>query len=125
MGIFGDFRKSLAKGPGRVLWAQLQDTQQKMSRLTDPVRTNALLGFVEKRERLIPALDNMTSTGRIDTGRNLQKKARETLDSNVSEGYALWLAGAWLEAMDQPGIDAAKTVEFLDQTALAAGGSRC
>ena len=123
--MFNDLKKSLAESPGRVLWAQLRDTHQKMSRLTDPVRTNALLGFVAKRERLIPALDNMTSTGRIDMGKHLQAKARETLNSNVSEGYALWLAGAWLEAMDQPGIDAARTVEFLDQTALAAGGSQC
>ena len=123
--MFDDFKKSLAESPGRILWAQLQETQQKMSRLTEPVRTNALLGFGEKRERLIPALDNMTSTGRIEMGKHLQTKARETLNSNVSEGYALWLTGVWLETMDRPGIEAARTHEFLDQAALAGGGSQC
>lgn len=124
MGLFGDFQKSLAESAGRILWSQLQDTQQKMARLTEPVRTEALLRFVDKRERLIPALDNMTSNGRLEMAKTLQKQARETLDMNVAEGYALWLASAWLESMDRPGLEAAKTHEFLDQAARAGGGSR-
>lgn len=123
MGMFGDFKKSLSESAGRILWSQLQDTQQKMARLTEQVRTEALVRFVGKRERLIPALDNMTTDGRIAMGKTLQKKARETLDMNVAEGYALWLAGAWIESMDRPGLDAARTHEFLDQVALAGGGS--
>jgi hypothetical protein len=122
MGLFGDFKKSLAESAGRILWSQLQDTQQKMARLTEPVRTAALLGFLEKRDRLISNLDNMTSDGRIDLGKSLQSKARQTLDLNVAEGYALWLTGAWLESMNRPGIEAARVFEFLDQTATSAGG---
>lgn len=125
MGMFDDFKKSLAESPGRILWTQLQDTQQKMSRLNESVRTNALLGFMQKRDRLISELDNMTSQGRTDMGKLLQAKARATLDLNVSEGYALWLAGAWLESMDRPGIDAARAHEFLDRAAREAGGSQC
>ena len=123
MGMFGDFKKSLAESPGRILWTQLQDAQQKMSRLSEPVCTAALLGFVQKRERLIPALDNMTRDGRLSMAQTLQRTARQTLDLNVAEGYALWMAGAWLESMDRPGIDAARTHEFLDTTARAGGGS--
>ena len=121
--MFSDFKQSLAESAGRILWSQLQDTQQKMSRLTESVSTNALLGFMQKRDKLIPALDNMTRDGRIEMGKLLQSKARETLNLNVSEGYALWLAGAWLESMDRPGIDAAKVHEFLDHTVRSAGGS--
>lgn len=122
MGMFGDFKKSMSESAGRILWSQLADTQQKMARLSEQVRTTALLGFAQRRDRLIDQLDNMTSDGRITMGKQLQAKARETLDLNVSEGYALWLTGAWLESMDRPGIDAARTHEFLDQAALAGGG---
>ena len=124
MGMFGDFKKSMSESAGRILWSQLADTQQKMARLSEPVRTNALLGFVHKRDRLIDLLDNMTSDGRIAMGKQLQSKARETLDLNVSEGYALWLTGAWLESMDRPGLEAARTHEVLDQAALSGGGSQ-
>lgn len=125
MGLFDDFKKSLAESPGRVLWTQLQDTQQKMSRLSEPVRTNALLGFLRKRDTLIRRIDNMTSDGRVEMGKQFQVKARETLNLNVSEGYALWLTGAWLESMDRPGIEAARVHEFLDQVARESGGASC
>ena len=125
MGMFDDFKRSLAESPGRVLWTQLQDTQQRMARLSEPVCTAALLGFMQKRDRIVPSLNNMTSDGRISLGRTLQKKARETFDLNVSEGYALWLAGAWLETVELPGPDAAKAHEFLDRTARESGGAWC
>jgi hypothetical protein len=123
VGMFDDFKKSLSESPGRILWSQLADTQQKMARLTEPVRTAALMGFMGKREKLVGMLDNMTSHGRLDLAKQLQAKAKQTVDLDVAEGYALWLTGAWLESMDRPGIDAARTHEFLDQTARAGGGS--
>jgi hypothetical protein len=120
--MFDDFKRSLSESAGRILWSQLADTQQKMARLSEPVRTAALLGFLHKRDKLVDMLDNMTSDGRIEVGKNLQSKARATLDLNVAEGYALWLTGAWLESMDRPGLDAAKTHEFLDRVARESGG---
>jgi hypothetical protein len=65
----------------------------------------------------------MTRDGRLAMAQTLQKTARQTLDLNVAEGYALWLAGAWLESMDRPGIDAAKTHDYLDTAARTGGGS--
>lgn len=123
MGMFGDLMQSLSESPGRILWTQLADTQQKMARLAPTVRTAALLGFVKKREALISQLDNMTQDGRIKLGKDLQSEARRTLDMNVSEGYALWLTGAWLESMNRPGIEAAKTVQFLEEVAQQGGGT--
>lgn len=123
MSLFGDFKKALSESPGRILWTQLQDTQQKMARLSEPIRTDALLKFLNKREKLALAIDNMTRDGQIELGKTLQKTARETFNLNISEGYALWLTGAWLESMNRPGLEAAQTFEFLDHVATSSGGT--
>ena len=124
MGLFGDFKKSLSESPGRILWGQLQDTQQKMARLNPDICANALAGFVTMRDHLIPTLDNMTQEGRLKTAKQIQDSARQTLDLDVGKGYALWLTGAWLESMNRPGIEAAKVCDYLDQTALSGGGQQ-
>ena len=120
MGLFGDFKKSLAESAGRIIFSQLADTQQKMAGLPEHIRTAALLGFAKKRKLLLEQLDNWTSDGRIEMGKTLQSKARETLNMNVAEGYALWLAGAWLESMERPGPDAAKAHDFLEEVGRSA-----
>lgn len=122
MGLFDDFKRSLAESPGRILLIQLQETQQKLAQLSATVSNAALLGFVNKRERILPELDNMTSIGRIQMGKSLQAQARKTIDLNIAEGYALWLAGAWLESMERPGLEAAKVHHFLN--VAAEGGGR-
>lgn len=115
MGILGDFKRSLAESAGRILLSQLADTQQKMAQLPEPIRTAALMGFVDKRRNLLANFGNWSSDGRIEMGKSLQKKARETFDMNVSEGYALWLAGAWLESMERPGSEAGEVHDFLNR----------
>ena len=119
MGLFSEFRQSLQESAGRILWGQLQDTVKKLANLEDGVRANALGGFLNKRKRLVPSVSNMSANGRIETGIRLQKEAKQTFDLNVSEGYALWLTGAWLESMDRPGADAAKTHDYLNSLAEA------
>lgn len=114
MGLFGDFRQSLQESAGRILWGQLQDTARKLTNLENGIRAKSMAGFLDKRKRLIPLLSNMSADGRIETGIRLQKEAKQTFDMNVSEGYALWLTGAWLESMERPGIDAVKTHDYLD-----------
>jgi hypothetical protein len=115
MGMFGDFKQSLRESPGRILWGQLTDTRAKLAALPDNVRAVALMGFVDKREGLLTSLDNISSEGKVETGRSLQKKARETFNFNMAEGHALWMTGAWLESMERPGLEAAKTHDFLDR----------
>lgn len=115
MGIFGDLKKSLAESPGRILLSQLADIQQQMATCPESLRTAILMGFVEKRGRLLGSLGNWSANGRIETGKALQKQGRQTFDMNVTEGFALWLAGAWLESMERPGVEAAKVHDFLSQ----------
>ena len=93
-----------------------------MARLNPEICANALVGFVNMRDHLIPKLDNMTKDGQLKTAKQIQDNARETLDMDVGKGYALWLTGAWLESMNRPGIEAAKVCDFLDQTATRNGG---
>ena len=124
MGMFDEFKKSLADSPGRILWDQLQDTQKKMARLNPEICANALAGFVKMRDHLIPTLDNMTKDGQLKTAKQIQDTARQTLDMDVGKGYALWLTGAWLESMNRPGIEAARVCDFLDQTAISGGGQQ-
>jgi len=124
MGMLNDFKKSLAESPGRILWGQLQDTQQKMARLNPEVCANALAGFVQMRDHLIPMLDNMTKDGQLKTAKEIQDGARQSLDMDVGKGYAMWLTGAWLESMNRPGIEAARVCDFLDQTAISGGGKQ-
>jgi hypothetical protein len=123
MGLFSEFKQSLRESAGRILWSQLKDTKAKLIRLPGEVRAQALMGFVDKREKLIPKLDNMSSEGRIEMGTLLQKKARETFNMNMSEGYALWLTGAWIESMNRPGPEAEQTYEYLNGLAIELIGS--
>ena len=95
-----------------------------MARLSPDVCGSAIIGFVKMRNHLIASLDNMSKDGQIATAIKIQKNARETFDMDMGKGYALWLTGAWLESMNRPGIEAAKVCDFLDQTALNAGGDQ-
>ena len=117
MGIFGDFKKSLSESPGRILLSQLKDTEEKLFKLSDPIAKTVLIGFAKKRQLLLVSLNNWTSDGCIQMGKTLQTQARQTLDMNVSEGYALWLAGAWLESMNRPGPEAAQVHKELNMLA--------
>ena len=114
MGWFTDFKQTLDESPGRILWGQLGDTAKKLRHLPEPVATAAYLGFLHKRALLRARLANMSPDGRIATGITLQKRARDTFDLDLAEGYALWLTGAWLETMDRPGPDATRTHQALD-----------
>lgn len=120
MGILSDLKRSLSESPGRILWEQLQDAQLKMRGLSEAVRTSALIGFSDNCSRIAPTIDNMTRDGRIKLGRSLQDKGKDVLDMNVSEGYSLWLTGAWLESMNRQGLEAARTFEFLNRVAMSA-----
>lgn len=119
MGLLSDFKQSFSESPGRILWSQLADTRGKLVGLSDNVRAAALMGFVDKRNLLLARLDNMSSAGKIELGITLQKRARETFNLDMSEGYALWMTGAWLESMERPRLDAARTHDFLDGMAVA------
>jgi hypothetical protein len=79
--------------------------------MDDDLRVEALTGFIDKREKLLSHIRNMTSKGRIDMGRMLQDEARKKYDIHTSESFALWMAGAWLESMERKS-DAAQEIHY-------------
>lgn len=123
MGFFSALKEAAENSHGEKLWAFLQDTLRQMGIQTDEVRDEALVRFVEKRSNLIAHLPQMTKEGRVKMGKFLQAEARKKYDTHLSEGYALWLAGAWLESIERPGVKAGMTHEALNTLADALGGS--
>lgn len=117
MGLFNDLSISLRESPGRVLWQQLQSHMLKLENMSDSVRNTAFMGYLHKREQLLASLENASRDGRIKLGVALQRKGHKLFDLNMSEGVALWLAGAWLESMERPGTPAIQTHEKLEELA--------
>lgn len=119
VGLLADFKRTLDESPGRILWQQTQDSFLRLQRLPEHVFEAAIAGYVRRISAIEMEMDNWTSQGRIKVANELQKQARKTLDLNVAEGYALWLAGAWLEAAERPGQEARQTHIALDGLAKA------
>lgn len=117
MGFFSDLKKASAETRGRLLWTLLQDTISKMGNLPDRVQFAALAGYLDKRAKLSNKLENMSDEGRIKMGKFLQSEARKHFDTNMAEGCALWLTGAWLESMQRPGAQAAMVHQYLETMA--------
>ncbi|HEX7114317.1 MAG TPA: hypothetical protein VF193_04245 [Steroidobacter sp.] len=109
--------QAASESRGQLLWTLLQDTISRMGGLPDRVRAAAIAGYLDKRTKLIDKLENMSEDGRIKMGKFLQSEARKQFDTNMAEGYALWLAGAWLESMQRPGAQAAMTHQYLESMA--------
>ena len=101
MGLFDIFKEANEGAHGTRLESGFQETMQFLASMDDDLRVQALLRFLEKREKLLSHLRNMTDKGRIDMGRMLQDEARKKYDINTTEAYALWMAGAWLESMER------------------------
>ena len=66
----------------------------------------AIQSHLDKKRELSYELDNITPNGAIKIGIQLQKKGLQTIDINITEGYAIWFTGLWLESMCRPGDDA-------------------
>lgn len=119
MGIIDLFREANDDAHGVRLQKHLNDTLVRMAHLDDRVRAIALMRFIEKREKLVAYIPNMSEQGVLEMGRTLQKEARKQFDLNVAEGYALWLAGAWLESMIRKSADSREVHDRLEQLSEA------
>lgn len=117
MSFFSELKNIASDSAGRILWKNLQETLALLENLSENVQFAAISGFLDKRKKLLSAKDNMTSDGRIKMGKYLQGEARKSVDLNVSEGYSLWLAGAWLESKERSGIQAEMTYDLLENMA--------
>jgi len=101
MGLFDIFKEANEDAHGARLERGMQDTMQLLSTIDEDIRIKALVGFIEKREKLLSNIRDMTSKGCIDMGRFLQDEARKKYDIDLAESYALWMSGAWMESMER------------------------
>ena len=106
MGIFDGFKKSLEESPGRVMLQLLHSHAPKFQNLPQHIEMAAIQSHLDKKRELSYELDNITPNGAIKIGIQLQKKGLQTIDINITEGYAIWFTGLWLESMCRPGDDA-------------------
>ena len=106
MGLFSDLKKNWQESPGRVLLIQLQRHAPRFQNLPVHIKRASILSFISRKNKILKDLDNMTPEGAIKTGIQLQRDGLETIDFNISEGYAIWFTGVWLESMFRPGNEA-------------------
>jgi len=118
MGLFDIFREANEDAHGARLDRGKQDTMRLLSTIDENVRVRALIGFVEKRNKLLSNIRNMTSKGCIDMGRFLQDEARKKYDIDLAESCALWMAGAWIESMERKSASAGEVHASLNDLAM-------
>jgi len=116
-GIWDAVKRAASHARDQTSWTILRDTIAKLGELPDDVRANAILGFIDKREKLQSRLPNMTAEGRLKMGAFLQQEARKRFDLDMAEGYALWMAGAWLESSQRDSVHASLTHGLLETIA--------
>ena len=102
MGIFSALKnvalEANEEAHGARLESGLQSTMTGLQSLQDNVRPEALIGFLVKRQRILGPMSNWSREGCIQVARALQDEARKHYDFNITESYACWMAGAWLES---------------------------
>ena len=82
---------------GAVLLREYKSTMQGIQGFNEKVLALTLINYVDKVSKLRAHSENWTREGCIKMARTLHKEARKCLDFNMTEAYALWMAGAWLE----------------------------
>ena len=91
---------------GAVLLREYKSTMQGMQELNENLQALTLMKYVDKISKLKYHSVNWTREGCIKMARTLQKEARKRVEFNMAEGYALWLAGAWLETKWRASLEA-------------------
>jgi len=80
-------------------------------------RDEIIRQFVNQRAIIRREMHNWSRDGTLSQATVLRKKARQTFDLNVVDGYSLWLTSAWLEASVRRSPDAQHVWQQLDQLA--------
>ena len=78
MGLLDKFKEANEDAHGARLERGLQDTMSLLASIDEDIRVNALMRFIDKRNKLLSNIRNMTSKGCIDMGMFLQEEARNT-----------------------------------------------
>lgn len=117
MGLLDIFKEANEDAHGARLERGLQDTMSLLATLDDDIRVNALMRYMDKRNKLLSNIRNMTSKGCIDMGIFLQDEARKKYDTDLAESCALWMAGAWFESMERDSQSALAVYSSLNDLA--------
>ncbi len=86
---------------GVRLLQEVQSSLACMKNLDSKVQSTAMIEYLQILGRVVNQMPNWSREERIKLGRRMQQQARHIFDTNVGEGYATWLAGAWLESQDR------------------------
>lgn len=113
----GSLEDAYGETRGEMLLKGIFDTISVIETLRSDLRAFALSGYVEKINKLINVIPNMTEKGCIDLGRDLQAEARRIYDTNIAESCSLWLAGAWIESKARNSNSALEAHSFLERLA--------
>ena len=118
MGLFG-FIADAAKGAnadahGHRLLSGVQSSFSLIPKLDDRTKEALVMGYVQILDRLVSQSNQWSSDEKIKLGRIMQDQAREKFDIDISGSYAKWLAGAWLESGERPGLKAQQAHGMLD-----------
>lgn len=77
---------------------EFDDSVRRMASLDRSLTDEAISRFVKKRRLLSVEMPNWSRDGQLNMANALRRKAREVFDTNMIEGFALWMSSAWLES---------------------------
>lgn len=119
MGFFSDIRNAAVEASEEVHGARLRrellDTLSKMSVLSAGQYMEIFRRFDDNRTELLQRMGNWTREGRLKAASTFRHAAREQLDFNVVESYALWMTSAWLEAGERRSATASQVRDQLEE----------
>lgn len=104
---------------GERLLAEFYDSVGRMSRMPPAQSDEVISRFVDKRGKLHAQIWNWTNDGKLKMSKTLRDEARKLTDFNLTEGYALWMTSAWLEAQMRSSNKARTVFGKLDELARA------
>jgi hypothetical protein len=96
---------------------ELVDTFKGLDAMSPERQQEVIARFIDKRTKLLQHMENWTKDGRLRMAKTLRDEARKQLDFNVPEGYALWLASAWLESGERESPIAKRVHQQLEELA--------
>lgn len=100
---------------GTRLLREFDDSIRRIAPLDG--RDEIIRRFVYQRTIIRREMHNWSRDGTLSQATDLRRKARQTFDLNVVDGYSLWLTSAWLEASVRRSADAQHVWQQLDQLA--------
>lgn len=119
MGFFDSLVTAVSDASETAHGARLRNEFDDSIRRIAPLdgRDEVIRRFVYQRTIIRREMHNWSRDGTLSQATILRKKARQSFDLNVVDGFSLWLTSAWLEASVRRSADAHHVWQQLDQLA--------